>query len=106
MPNRGSWNGRWSGENNLYAVVKTFGRGKKASERCAKLIASGSWYYRWEDGWGASIKVRQVDATEARRIRKASRGFCGYEWMIESILKYDKILAGHEIRATQTVATT
>jgi hypothetical protein len=23
MPNRGSWNGRWSGENNFYGLFKT-----------------------------------------------------------------------------------
>lgn len=95
MPNRGSWNGRWSGENNLYAVVKKFPNSKKAWERVQKLSGE-SFYYRWEDGWGANIAVQEVDALTARKLRKQSRGFCGYEWMIQSILDYGAIYADHE----------
>lgn len=96
MPNRGSWNGRWSGEGNLYAVIKKFRKTKENQERVAALLAQGGWYYRWSDGWGASIEVKEVDSAKARQIRKASRGFCGYEWMIDSILEHGKIYAGHE----------
>jgi hypothetical protein len=35
--------------------------------------------------------VRAVDAKEARQIRKKSEGFCGYDWMIDSIKAIDEI---------------
>ena len=92
MPNRGSWNGRWSGENNLYVVVESFSQ--KAAD---KILSQPSYYYRWDDGWGASIKVKAVDGVEARRLKKLSRGFCGYEWMLKSIFLYGAIYADDQI---------
>lgn len=88
MPNVGSWNGRWSGEGNLYAIVKTFSKSKKSDERCARLLAARSWHYRWDDGWGANISVKQVNNTEARAIRRNTKGFCGYDWMVNNILNH------------------
>jgi hypothetical protein len=91
MPNVGSWNGRWSGEGNLYAIVRDF-----SQKTADKILSKPSYYYRWDDGWGASVKVKAVDGTESRRIKKNSRGFCGYEWMIESIIAYGAIYADHQ----------
>lgn len=85
MPNVGSWNGRWSGKDNLYAVVRTFS-GKKGAAHAATLLAKRSFYYNFGDGWGASISVSEITPGEARRVRKATKGFCGYEWMIHSIV--------------------
>lgn len=97
MPNAASWNGKWSGEGQCYAVLKTF-RGVKQEERAAELMSHRSFYYHWDDGWGARVSVREVDSNEARRLRKESNGFCGYDWMISSILSYGKIMADHEIQ--------
>lgn len=94
MPSRGSWNGRWSGEKNLYAVTRSF-TGKRAEEKKHQLI--GNYYYHWSDGWGANVEIKEVSPQQARSIRKQSQGFCGYEWMIESILARGKILADHQI---------
>jgi hypothetical protein len=100
MPNRGSWNGRWSGEDNLYAVIK-----KLSPKHAESVLAHHSYYYRWDDGWGASIAVSKVDGAQSRDIRKRSKGFCGYEWMIDSIITYGKIYADHEIpKLTESVA--
>lgn len=81
MPNRGSWNGRWSGERDLYAIVK--------SERNVpnKDIIGKSFFYRWDDGWTACVSVEKVDCKEGNKIRKKSKGFCGYGWMVDSIIK-------------------
>lgn len=87
MPNVNSWNGRWSGEGGCYAILKTF-RGKKQEAKAAELCAKRSHYYNFGDGWGASVGVREVDAVEARRLRKASVGFCGYDWMVENIIRW------------------
>lgn len=95
MPNRGSWNGRWSGEGNLYAVVRDF-----KQSTAEKILSKSSYYYRWDDGWGASISVRKIDGQESRRIKNASRGFRGYEWMVDSIIHYGAIYADHQIPKT------
>jgi hypothetical protein len=97
MPNVGSWDGKWSGEEVLYARVRPY-RGKTAMER-AKALDGKSYHYSWGDGWGASVDVREVTASEAAKIRKKSRGFCGYDWMIDSIEARDKILADHEVQS-------
>jgi hypothetical protein len=97
MPGSPSWNGRWSGEGRCYAILKKF-TSLKAKKKAAELIAARSFAYRWDDGWYASISVKEVAKTEARQIRKASQGFCGYDWMVESILERGTILADHEIK--------
>ena len=85
MPGKGSWNGRWSGENRTYAKVK-------AESDVPRILWGRSFYYRWPDGWTVCVSVEPVTATEARKVQKASDGFCGYDWMIPSILKYGAII--------------
>src|SRR5438094_479233 len=90
MPGRGSWNGRWSGEDKFYAVVEKFGTLK--SEAIASVILSKQpYFYRWNDGWSARIDVREVDKGQALRIKKRSCGFAGYEWMVVSIIEHGVI---------------
>lgn len=86
MPGRNTWNGRWSGEEMTFAVVKNLGRGQAARKKGEALL--GNHGYAWDDGWRANIEVREVDAAEARRLRAKSRGFCGYEWMVDNLLLY------------------
>lgn len=95
MPWRSSWNGQWSGEETLYAIVKKFTT-KKAMARAQTILAKGCYSYSWDDGWRASINVREVDAVQARKVRAKSKGFCGYDWMVESILTYGSIYADHQ----------
>ena len=97
MPGCPSWNGRWSGEATLYAIIKNFSS-RKAKAKAQEILSKGHYSYGWSDGWRASIQVREVSAGEVRSIRKKSKGFCGYDWMVESILKHGKILADHEVK--------
>lgn len=83
MPNRGSWNGAWSGENNYYGIIKNIPKAK-----AEKILERNGYSYYWNDGWSAHISVRQVDSKEAQRLRKKSKGFCNYDWMVRSII-YD-----------------
>lgn len=99
MPRNNAWNGRWSGESRCYAIVRTY-RGVKQEKRATELC--GSHYYDFGDGWGARINVRAVDATEARRLRKNSAGFCGYDWMVRSLLTYGEILNDLQIKERVT----
>lgn len=92
MPGCGSWNGRWSGEGKKYAKVETFPRTKKAAMKAAEIVKTGYYRYSFGDGWAAGVTVKQVDAAEARQLRAASQGFCGYDWMVASIIREGKIV--------------
>ena len=89
MPGAASWNGKWSGEGSLYARVR------RISQRRADEIA-GSHGYSWSDGWRASVEVKIVDAAESRRLNKNTQGFCGYDWMVNSIIEVGHIKAGSD----------
>ena len=96
MPGVASWNGRWSGDGRLYVAVRSFGNSQKTRAKLQPIIDKGSYSYGWSDGWRAAVTVREVEAREGTRLQKVSNGFCGYEWMIDSILAYGRILADHE----------
>lgn len=86
MPGNNSWNGRFSGENNLYAVLKK-------ENGVPKDIIGKDFDYNFGDGWWANVEVKKInDRSKINRIRKKSSGFMGYNWMIESILKNKEIL--------------
>lgn len=94
MPKVNSWNGKWSREGEYFAKIITF-RGKEKIQR-AKEIKDKSYYYDFGDGWCASVEVRQIDYKEASKLRKKSQGFKGYDWMIESIIKFNRIIKKSE----------
>lgn len=83
MPSAPSWNGRWSGDGDLYVIIR--------SVRKPDPKVLGSHSYRWSDGWCARVEARQVDSREAHKLRRKSKGFCGYNWMVESILRFGQI---------------
>lgn len=98
MPGNNAWNGKWSGEGNLYAMVKTIPNTKAGKAKLESIVGSGaiqrnSFGYSFGDGWFARVEARVVDSGSARMFRTKSKGFCGYEWMVDSILKNGKILA-------------
>ena len=96
MPNVGSWNGKWTGEKDLHARVINFtqkyGTSKAAKDKLESILKEKSYYYNFGDGWGADVEVKKVDVSAAAKIRAKSKGFCGYDWMIDSILQYGEIL--------------
>jgi hypothetical protein len=49
------------------------------------------YHYNFGDGWAAGVSVRTVDAAEARKLRRKSDGFSGYDWMIDSIVQHGEI---------------
>lgn len=93
MPNCGSWNGRWSQENDTHVLLKTDRDiGKK---RCEELNGK-SFFFRWDDGWTACVQCRIVDRSEAAKLRRKNRGFCGYDWMVHSIIAFNRIEVSEE----------
>jgi hypothetical protein len=90
MPNVGSWNGKWSGSQNAHFSFETVT--KKEGERLMQGKKERNFYYNFGDGWGANVKMRPVTAAEKKIIEKSNKGFMGYDWMIDSIIKNDKII--------------
>lgn len=81
MPNNNSWNGKWTGDGECYCVVRTLKEPPKL----------GRYSYNFGDGWRAAIDVREVTSSAAKSLKKKSKGFCGYEWMIDSIIRHGDI---------------
>ena len=46
MPNRGSWNGRWSQEKDRHIITKT---DRQISKKKCQELDGQSFYYRWSD---------------------------------------------------------
>ena len=55
-------------------------------ENIPKILDIGDFYYRWDDGWTACVSVTKMSAPEARKLKEKSGSFCGYDWMVDSIL--------------------
>jgi len=79
MPNVGSWDGRWRGSKSKYTVESKLPKDK------LHLIGK-SFYYNFGDGWGASVSCR------LKSRERPTNKFCGYEWMVKSIIKNEKII--------------
>lgn len=91
MPSNNSWNGKWTGEDNLYVKVVNFGKTKKGEKWAKEILDEGSFCYHFGDGWVAGIEVNEVDGAKSRQLRSKSKGFCGYDWMVDSIRLYGDI---------------
>lgn len=115
MPNVGSWNGKWTAADKKFYVIQKFDNktaDKIMEDAKTYPIYEGfftrtqigisnprkKFYYNFGDGWGANVCVEQVDAKEAKKRRKISSGFCGYEWMIDSIINFGEILNSNQIK--------
>ena len=84
MPNRNTWNGKWTGDEMIFA------RSKKDKD-VPKEVIGKSFLHHWADGWIACVSVEKMDCKEANKLMRMSNGFCGYDWMIESIIRYGEI---------------
>ena len=119
MPKVNSWNGKWSGEDKKFyhirnvdkktgeklmqdAVSYPLYKGLFEREKVGETSPQKKYYYNFGDGWGANITAEVVTAKEASKRRKASSGFCGYEWMVDSIILYNEILNSSERKALKT----
>lgn len=81
MPGCASWNGQWTGADRNYVLVRNV-----RESRAADFVGR-SWSYSFGDGWVASINAREMQPRE----RVKSDGFCGYDWMVDSILRCGRI---------------
>ena len=98
MPNKGSWNNKWSGDERRFLRCRSeFGFSKET----IKNLVDKDFPYSWDDGWTACVSVRKVNSREAQKLMKTSDGFCGYDWMISSIIRNGYIVSPSEERCRQ-----
>ena len=88
MPGCGSWNGKWTGHGKKYSISKRIINRRKS---IYPLLKEASYLYDFKDGWVARVNVVFTTKTLAVQAEKESDGFCGYEWMVNSLLKKGKI---------------
>lgn len=86
MPRTNSWNGRWTGDDDTHIITKP--NRSVINDRIGK-----SYYYDFGDGWCACVDVMKMNAnsSEYRQIARKNRGFCGYDWMVDSIISNNEI---------------
>ncbi len=97
MPNNNSWNGKWSGEGQCYAVIRSVSSAKKSILKYLAILEKRNFSYNFGDGWRAGIEAYEPTPSQVRKLRKESKGFCGYEWMIATILDYGEIRCNIEV---------
>jgi hypothetical protein len=86
MPNRGSWNGGWSGADYNYIKIA-----KLADKKTKELFGNDqhrSWHHNFGDGWSACVFGKIMAKGEKAG---KSDGFCGYDWMVDSIIYRGRI---------------
>ena len=88
MPDVASWDGKWSGEGNRYAVVRQLPQPVITDLGIrGERFAPVSWRHNWKDGWCAEVSARLMQKGE--RLGK-TLGFYGYDWMVDNILEYGR----------------
>jgi len=90
MPGRSSWDGKWSGDTKFFAVTRSVP--VALAEKVLQGSPNTSYGYNFGDGWVANVGVSKIDGREKRQIDRKSKGFCGYNWMVDSILDKQRIM--------------
>jgi len=93
MPNNNSWNGKWTGEGKLFCIVNRY---KEKDHTLENVDKENSHYYNFGDGWGALVEIKKINNDEAKIYKKQCKGFRSYDWMIDEIEKYGRILTRDE----------
>jgi len=103
MPSNNSWNGKWSGEDNLHVIFRTTRKTFDGQQLAVDILDKGRFSYSFGDGWVASVHATESDPREKRKLTRKSKGFCGYDWMVDEIMSIGRIrtLAEHALATTQ-----
>ena len=65
-------------------------RSAEAKASALRLLHAGTLEYEWPDGTKTTIRVMRVDSRESARIRRNSKGFRSYGWMVDSALQHGR----------------
>lgn len=86
MPKVGSWNGKWSGSDQCHVTFRQVDDSQ---------LNGRQFDYDFEDGWQARISVRVVESQSiVQESIKDVKNFAGYDWMVDSILRFGEIKTG------------
>jgi hypothetical protein len=80
MPHAGSWNGKWTGDGRVYAKTRP-------NREVPPEVVGRDFTWEFDDGWAACVSATKMDAKDAAKIMRQSKGFFGYDWMIDSIIR-------------------
>ncbi|MHB8281271.1 MAG: hypothetical protein ACYDDE_00535 [bacterium] len=88
--NTGNNSGKWSG------YSKKHGKIIKLSESDFKKFKNTVqnkyfWSHRFSDGWLISFSLNIIDSYKANKIKKTLDGVCGYENIVNEIIKTGEI---------------
>lgn len=86
MPNKGSWNGRWTGDNAGHRVYRNVPK-----SHALKLLEQEDFYHEFGDGWMACVSV-----TKSKR--KKDTYFRGRLYMVNELIKLGRIRTMEEKR--------
>ena len=96
----GSWNGDWAGRGATYAkqVAVDAKKLKELKELgvSTEIGSKSSFFYDFGDGWKAKVWMTVGYKKDFKDIMKVSKGFLGYDWMIDEILSFGRILSKDE----------
>lgn len=77
----------WSGSEDQYLLYLSLGT-KTLATLGFDTNVEQSWSYSFGDGWQACVTGRVMNHGEKKQ---KSSGFCGYNWMVNSIVSYNEI---------------
>ena len=74
------------GEGENYVVYRNLSKSKCVSLGLKTTLDKKSWRYDFGDGWTAEVTAVLWPSTLKK---EKSDGFCGYEWMVDNIIKWN-----------------
>jgi len=99
MPGCGSWNGVDTGAGRFHGIIKKY----LSKEQIELILDTKNYRYQWDDGWAANIKAEIINSRDRKKIENKSQGFRGYDWMVDSIIKYNKIITEKDAKQEKEV---
>lgn len=93
MPSVNTHDGKWTGSGTYYAATREFPNESKLLNN----FGEGVYLYNFGDGWVARVDVEKVTSREKYNIKRKSKGFFGYDWMVDSIIQNGKIIPEEEL---------
>lgn len=101
----GSHNGKWGGQTLVFAKSKRLYKEQEqflqSKGISTNLGDQTTFFHDFGDGWTAKVTMTVGRVRDFKEIMKQSKGFYGYDWMIDNILKYGRILTQEELKAEE-----
>ena len=86
MPSNNSWNSKWTGEDKKYIITRQID-----DPEAAVIYNHAPYWHDFQNNWIAQVDITRITNLEAEQLEELSDGFCGYDWMIDSIIKHGRI---------------